>query len=320
MPGKIFINYRRGDEAGWTQALFGKLQNAFAREQLFMDVDNIPAGIDFVRHLDEQVASCDVVLSIIGPDWLGVKDGSGVRRLDRPDDFVRIEVGSALRQEKRVIPVLVNNAEMPRADDLPDDLKPLARRNAVRLTHERFNPDAEGLIRQINGALEGAEAARQQMAQAVSVAAAEAERRRAVEAEDAERRRQEETRLKAIAGLSPEQIAKAEELANWEFIKDNARTQDFRDHLARFPKGVAERMARAKLEALVWAGMGAGTNRLALEAYLEEFPDGPNAGTVRARLDAIHAAEAEAARLDEEGRKELAAWTTALETGEIAQL
>jgi hypothetical protein len=147
MRGKIFINYRRGDEPGFTQALLSRLEEAFPAEGLFIDVDNIPPGEDFVRLLDTQVAQCDVLLAVIGNSWLDATDEHGGRRLDDPRDFVRIEIESALKQGKRVIPVLMHKARMPRREELPETLWPLAARNAVRLTHERFKADVEGLVK-----------------------------------------------------------------------------------------------------------------------------------------------------------------------------
>src|SRR5436190_9290959 len=94
MPGKIFINYRRGDDPGNTGRLFDQLEDVFPREQLFIDVDSIPPGRDFVRVLEEQVAQCDVLLAVIGKGWIDARDEQGVRRLDNPDDFVRIEIES----------------------------------------------------------------------------------------------------------------------------------------------------------------------------------------------------------------------------------
>src|SRR5436309_2358022 len=146
MTGRIFINYRRGDEPGFALALYGRLEQAFSTDQLFLDVDNIPAGQDFVLVLNEQVAKCDVLLALIGRTWLSATDETGKRRLDSPDDFVRIEIESAMRLGKRVIPVLLNKAEMPRAMELPEPLRPFARRNAVRLAQERFKSDVQGLI------------------------------------------------------------------------------------------------------------------------------------------------------------------------------
>jgi TIR domain len=107
MAGKIFINYRRGHDPGNTGRLFDRLQEAFQSEQLFMDVDNIAPGLDFVQVLEEQVGHCDVLIAVIGKGWLDVRDDTDARRLDSPKDFVRIEIESALKQHKRVIPVLV---------------------------------------------------------------------------------------------------------------------------------------------------------------------------------------------------------------------
>ena len=146
MSGNVFINYRRGDEPGFVQALLGRLEQSFPQERLFIDVDHILPGEDFVRVLESQVAECDALLAVIGRGWLDAKDESGHRRLDDPNDFVRVEIESALRQGKRVIPVLVHDARMPRTDELPEPLRPLATRNAVRLTHERFRSDVQGLV------------------------------------------------------------------------------------------------------------------------------------------------------------------------------
>jgi TIR domain len=158
MSGNIFINYRRGDEPGFTQALVGRLEQVFSAERLFIDVDHIPPGEDFVRVLEAQVAQCDVLLAVIGKGWLDAADGGGHRRLDDPNDFVRVEIESALKLGKRVIPVLVNDAHMPRADQMPEALRPLATRNAVRLTHERFRADVQGLVGALQRGLAGGNA------------------------------------------------------------------------------------------------------------------------------------------------------------------
>jgi hypothetical protein len=102
VAGKIFINYRRDDSIGMAGRLHDRLAHTFGRAKLFMDVDHIPVGTDFVAHLNSQVAVCDVILVIIGPNWLGVKDESGGRRLDDPDDFVAIEIAAALARAERL--------------------------------------------------------------------------------------------------------------------------------------------------------------------------------------------------------------------------
>lgn len=147
---RIFLNYRRGDDPGSTGRLYDRLEAEFGRPQLFMDVEgHIRGGDDFVEVLRAQVARCDVFLAIIGPRWLTATDERGGRRIDNPDDWVRIEIEGALQNRKRVIPVLVGGAGMPRADDLPSTLRPLARRQAIRISVDRFNADALGLAEQI---------------------------------------------------------------------------------------------------------------------------------------------------------------------------
>ena len=164
MAGKIFLSYRREDAAGFALALFGRLEQSFSSERLFMDVEGgIGAGQDFVRVIEDEVSLCDVMLVLIGPDWMTVTDEAGRRRLENPEDFVRVEVELALKFGKRVIPVLVHKTEMPRADALPEPLKALARRNAVGLTQERFKADAQGLIKALEDALAEVEDARRQL-------------------------------------------------------------------------------------------------------------------------------------------------------------
>ena len=178
MAGKIFINYRRGDDPGHTGRLFDRLQDVFERERLFLDIDDIAPGVDFIRVLDERLAECDVVLAVIGKGWIDARDATGARRLDDPHDFVRIEIAAALSRGKRVIPVLVGEAQMPRRDELPELLRPLARRNAVRLTHEQFHADMQGLVKAIQQAFEEVKALRQTQAVAVRRAQAEEGRKR----------------------------------------------------------------------------------------------------------------------------------------------
>src|SRR3954463_3842295 len=156
MAGKIFINYRRDDSGGTAGRLHDRLAQTFGRKNLFMDVDHIPAGVDFVDYLPSQVAACDVFLAIIGPNWLDAKDGDGRRRFDNPDDFVTVEIAAALARNIRVIPVLVDGARTPKADKLPDSIKPLVRRNAVEVRNTNFSHDAESLIPKIHEALKTA--------------------------------------------------------------------------------------------------------------------------------------------------------------------
>ena len=207
MTGKIFINYRRGDDPQAAGRLFDRLQDVFEPEQLFLDVDNIAPGLDFMRVLDERVAECDVVLAVIGKGWIDARDAAGARRLDDPDDFVRIEITSALNQGKRVIPVLIGDTPMPHPEQLPEALRPLARRNAVRLTHERFRADTQGLVKALEHALAEIEEARQEQAKAEAERRADEQRR----LQDAEAgRRAEEEALRRKAEQEAQERAEAE--------------------------------------------------------------------------------------------------------------
>ena len=149
MARKIFINYRREDSIGTAGRLYDRLVQAFETNNLFMDVDQIPAGVDFVSYLSAQVAVCDVFLTIIGPNWLDLRDESGGRRIDSPDDFVAIEIATALERNILVIPILIDGARMPKVNELPDALKPLARRQALELRHTQFGRDANALIAKV---------------------------------------------------------------------------------------------------------------------------------------------------------------------------
>lgn len=149
MPGKIFINYRREDSRADARSIYQRLERSFGAPQLFMDVDSIEKGRDFTKVLDAHLADSDVMLTIIGRHWLGACDENGQRRLDDPGDFVRLEVANALKRDIAVIPVLVDGARMPKAAQLPDDMKLLANRQASMVTHENFARDIEGLERDL---------------------------------------------------------------------------------------------------------------------------------------------------------------------------
>jgi hypothetical protein len=138
MAGKIFINYRREDSIAVAGRLHDRLAEAFGRDNLFMDVDNIPVGINFEDYLNNQVAQCDAMLSVIGPSWLNAKDETDQRRLDKPNDFVAIEITAALARKILVIPVLIDGTHMPRESDLPVSLKPFALRNAIQIRNANF--------------------------------------------------------------------------------------------------------------------------------------------------------------------------------------
>ena len=145
--GRIFISYRREETAypaGW---LYDRLADRFGGRQVFKDVDSIQLGDDFVEVITRAVGSCDVLLALIGDQWLTITDEHGRRRLDDPDDFVRLEIEAALTRKVRVIPILVDGARMPRADELPDSLVKLVRRQALELSPARFEFDTSRLLK-----------------------------------------------------------------------------------------------------------------------------------------------------------------------------
>ncbi len=144
--GSIFLSYRREDSEGQAGRLYDDLVAVFGSDSVFMDVAAIQPGRDFRKSIDQSLNSCGVFLSLIGKSWLTAKDASGQRRLDDPADFVRIETAAALKRDIPVIPVLVQGALAPKPDQLPDDLKELAFRNAVELTHARWASDIQVLI------------------------------------------------------------------------------------------------------------------------------------------------------------------------------
>ncbi len=164
----IFISYRRDDSEGQAGRLYDDLSRTFGDSSVFMDVTAIEPGLDFRKVIDHNVASCGVLLAVIGPGWLDAKDESGQRRLDNPMDFVRLETASALKRDIPVVPVLVRGARMPRADQLPPDLGELAYRNGLELTHARWDSDVEVLVKALHRHIKDEAAAPEQTSRPAS--------------------------------------------------------------------------------------------------------------------------------------------------------
>jgi len=152
MNAKLFINYRREDSAPYAGRLYDHLTAYLGKDQVFIDINQIEPGEDFVEVIKNKVGSCDIAIVMIGPRWLGATDESGKRRLDDKEDFVRIEIVAALQRKIRVIPVLVGGAQMPGNKDLPEALAPLSRRNAIELSETRYQDDVNRLIEAIKRA------------------------------------------------------------------------------------------------------------------------------------------------------------------------
>ena len=161
MSGEIFINYRREDDPGFVHALHSNLRSEFSEEQLFMDRDGkIKPGVDFIDFLDSMIDSSDVMLVILGRNWLKLlKD-----RTNETDDFVQFEIRAALEKNKVVIPVLVGGAGFPKPEALPEAIRSLSRRSAVVLRRESFQADCRDLIASLNEHLAAINAEREERA------------------------------------------------------------------------------------------------------------------------------------------------------------
>lgn len=143
---KIFISYRRDDSGGYSGRLADRLALTFGDQQIFRDFDDINPGQNFAESIQANLSGADVFLVVIGPNWLQVTDENGQRRLDDTEDFVRLEIETALQRDIQIIPLLVNGAQMPHISELPTGLSSLAYRQAVELSDSRWEQDVGKLI------------------------------------------------------------------------------------------------------------------------------------------------------------------------------
>jgi len=147
---KVFISYRRDDSRYQAHRIFEAFKKKLSRENVFMDIDSIPLGHDFVDVLKEWVGQCEIFLALVGPGWVSCSDPqTGKLRLDNPNDFVRVEIREALARGIPVVPVLIDGASMPDEKQLPEDLRLLARRHAEFVDFRTFDPDVRRLIKKL---------------------------------------------------------------------------------------------------------------------------------------------------------------------------
>ena len=146
----IFISYRRQDTAAYAGRIYDRLAAKYGENNVFMDIDRIEPGQDFVDAINHSVAEAGVLLVLIGREWIKMTDKSGVSRLNNPEDFVRLEILAGLEQKTVIIPVLLADAEMPSAQALPPQLQPFTRRNAIEISDSRFHSDVDRLIEAID--------------------------------------------------------------------------------------------------------------------------------------------------------------------------
>jgi len=145
----VFISYRRGETSGQARALHDRLVQRYGHERVFMDVDSIEPGADFVAKIDEAIESSAVALVLIGRDWLNPQNK--VRLTEDRSDFIRLEIDKALETGTPIIPILVERATMPAPEELPESLRPLTRRNALELENQRWDYDVNRLVSAVEG-------------------------------------------------------------------------------------------------------------------------------------------------------------------------
>jgi hypothetical protein len=152
MPGAkstIILSYRREDSAGVTGRIFDRLVQEFGTDRVFMDIDSMPAGVDFHDHLQEILADCGALVVVVGKSWRSQRKGQPARIMD-PDDWVRIEVETALDRGIPVVPLLIDGASLPTREQLPESLWPLLRRNALPVDSGRdFHAQLTRLVRDL---------------------------------------------------------------------------------------------------------------------------------------------------------------------------
>jgi hypothetical protein len=146
---RIFVSYRREDTAAYAGRLYDALVGRFGDENVFMDVDTIDLGSDFREVIDRAIASCDVTIALIGRNWLSATDAEGERRLDDPDDLLRLELERALARGLVIVPACVQAAELPSEDALPASLAPLSSRQGIELRDTAWRDDVDRLTRRL---------------------------------------------------------------------------------------------------------------------------------------------------------------------------
>jgi TIR domain len=244
-PIRIVISYRREDTAGGAGRLRQDLGAHFGREQVFLDIDTIPPGVDWLEEIEKTVSSADVLLPLIGLHWLTVTDENGQRRLDDPNDVLRLEIETALKTRVRVIPIQLHGAPMPKANQLPESLVALTRRQSVRIDDEDWPHDVQKLVRALERIKR--EKAEALQAQAVEREAAERAERERLEQEAAEQEAAERERLEREAAERAERIRLERDAVERERAqREEAEREAAERERAEREKAARDRAAREK--------------------------------------------------------------------------
>lgn len=175
MTTGIFISYRRDDTRQAAGRLADDLSDRLGADRIFRDIEKIELGVDFEQALNQALVNCEIMLVLIGRQWSRITDSQGRRRLEQPNDWIRIEIVSALKRGIRVVPVLVDGADLPPESDLPEELRPLVRRQALEIEDARWKSDVARLAESLSrhgGAAEPVRAAAAAPAKAAPLIAA----------------------------------------------------------------------------------------------------------------------------------------------------
>ena len=291
MARSIFLSYRRDDTGGHTGRLYDKLVHQLGEERVFLDIDNVPIGVDFVDAIDQTLDECLVVVVMIGPRWLATPSADGSRRIDNVGDFHRLEIERALVRDLRIVPVLVGGASMPQQSELPISIRPLARRNAFELTDRRFGLDAAKLVEVLQSAL-----LEEERRQAIAEREANERQAQTLALEEAAlRRKQEEAELEAIA----ERDREAKALA----LRDAASRREWEETelQARAERQLKVREAQAQALAVEEAALRRKQEEVEMEAIAERDRE----AKALALRDAASRREREATELQERAEREL---------------
>jgi TIR domain len=151
-PQRIFISYRHGEADYAAYWLRDQLSGRYGKDQVFIDVNSIGLGSRFAGVIASKLRTCEVLLALIGNRWLTTTNAEGTRRIDDPDDFVSLEIGTALERNILVIPILIDGATMPSHSDLPDRIAQLADLNALKVSADSFDSDVERLFEELDNA------------------------------------------------------------------------------------------------------------------------------------------------------------------------
>lgn len=154
--GGIFISYRRDDSRGTAGRLYDDLTERFGKDRVFRDIDALGIGVDYAVAIHDFIAGCDGIVVVIGNHWVDARDGEGRRRLEDPTEVLTAEIVTALERGKPVLPVLVEDAEMPPASQLPAALAPVSRLNALRISDDRWDYDVGRLVARLEQILPAA--------------------------------------------------------------------------------------------------------------------------------------------------------------------